>query len=116
VDCGGPLNPQSSLVVVADDAAVPLSTGETIAQREARMAALGEIAKALGPNGRLTTTRLVDALGWPAGGRAKERVAALIPFAPDCAEVTTDAGTARLWRIRQGEKDTSPIIVRRQDV
>jgi hypothetical protein len=116
VDLGGPLNPQQSLVVVTDDEAKALDTGETMAQREARMRALGEVAKALGPDGRLTTTRLVEALGWPAGGRAKERIAALIPFAPGCAEVTTDTGTARLWRIRQGEKDTSPIIVRRQDV
>jgi len=116
VEIGGPLNPLQSLVVVADEGARPLSNGETAAQREARMRAIAEVATMLGPNGQMTTTALISGLGWPAGGRAKERIAALIPFAPDCAEVTTADGVARLWRIRQGEKVTSPIIVRRQDV
>ena len=80
------------------------------------MAALGEISKALGPNGSLTTQALCNAIGWRTGSHAYERIAKIIPFAPDCADVTTHAGLARLWRVRQGDGEKSPIIVRRQDI
>lgn len=109
----GKINPETSLVFNASHQATP--TGESTAERAKRIELLGQIARALGPNGTLTTTRLLDALGLPMGSRSRERVAAAVPLYPDYIEIQADQGPVRLSRTRSGDAETSPILVRRYD-
>lgn len=116
VDIGTPLAPATSLVVVTNEAAQALAVGETLTAREERFKALADIAKVLGPNGRMTTARVCAAIGWSVGSRAYARMAEYVPMAPDCVEVTTLEGVARMWRIRETDKPNAALLVRRQDV
>lgn len=115
VDIGTPLAPATSLVVVTNEAAQALAVGETLTAREERFKALADIAKVLGPNGRMTTARVCAAIGWSVGSRAYARMAEYVPMAPDCVEVTTLEGVARLWRIRETDKPNAALLVRRHD-
>lgn len=110
VDLGGGLKPESSLVLVPSTAP---AKGE--AEKAAHLALLAECAKALGPNGKLTINRLAEAVG-RTSGPARTAIRDAIPLAPDCAELPTETGMVRLWRVRQGEGATSPIEVRRHDL
>lgn len=108
------LKSESSLILVPQDTMAVDAAKEADA-RQARLTLLAECAQALGPDGVLTLNRLADAIGRP-GGRARDAIKDAIPLAPDCAEVPTLEGLARLWRARQGDGATSPFIVRRKDM
>lgn len=114
VDIGSGFKPETSLVLELEHAAARAAQ-QTADEREARLLLLGLCASALGPDGVLTLNRLADAIGTP-GGRAREAIKDAIPLAPDCVEVPTADGIARLWRARQGEAATAPFTVRRKDM
>jgi hypothetical protein len=77
---------------------------------------LDKIARALGPDGQLSTARLCEALGWSRGTRTYQRLAVLVPLAPGGVDLTLDGEPVRLWRTRQGAGLTSPIKIVRKDV
>lgn len=76
---------------------------------------LGRIAAALGPNGRLTTRKLSEAIG-VTSGRGITDIGSMVPLSPDYIEIDMPSGPVRLARTRVSDASNSPIEVVRYDV
>lgn len=114
ISLDGRLNPETSLVFNGSNQRG--SGSESTAEREGRLDMLRQIARALGPNGTLTSNKLLEALGLSSGGTGRAKISGVIPLGPDYVEIAADEGVVRLARIRSGSAETSPIVVRRYDV
>jgi hypothetical protein len=74
-----------------------------------------QIAAAIGPNGRMASRRVAQAIGITSGNK-RDEMNQSIPFYPSYVEVTLPDGKCHLMRTRETEAATSPHLIVRTEI